>query len=196
MGSEPRTVTWLAVAGRRVLRWLAATVGRWNRMPLEIRIELRAPDVAHALMAIARALGHEKERHGIRLALEIPTSIRGDGTMANYQLKNDSIDTITIKEVVDATGAPAPVSPGDVFTAASGDTAAVNAVIGTDAAGNPALVINALVQAASGITITVSDAMGAKAATLVVDVVADVVPVDIVLDVADATHAPQPVPAA
>ena len=67
--------------------------------------------------------------------------------MANYQLKDDNIDTFPILGTDAVTGAPVPLPPGDTFTAVSSDPASVNAVIATSAAGAPELVINALVKA-------------------------------------------------
>lgn len=164
-------------------------------MSHENRIELHAPGLAHALMAIARALRSKRHRPEVtRLAFGLPTSIREDGTMANYQLKNDSIDTFPIMGVDDATQQPAALPPGDTFTATS-DNAAVNAAItAADANGNPTLTINATVRAASSVTVTVADSAGSKVATLLVDVVADVVPEDLVIDTTKVTHATQSVP--
>ena len=45
-------------------------------------------------------------------------------------------------------------------------------------------------------TVTVSDSAGSKVATLMIDVVSDVHPEDLVIDTTDVTHASQPVPAA
>jgi hypothetical protein len=97
----------------------------------------------------------------------------------NYQLKNDSIDTIPIG------GADA----GDVFTAVSGDVAAVEATIN-----GTSLVLRPLVEFASGISITVTDAAGSPPIVLTVDVVPDVLPRDnLSLDLANVAHAQQPV---
>ena len=115
--------------------------------------------------------------------------------MPNYELPNDEVDTITIKTQT-AGGATVPVPAGDVFSASSDSPAAINTVIGKDAAGNPALVMNGLVQEHPDITVTISDSAGLVAAVLVVDIVADVTPKNIVLDLADATHVAQPVPTA
>jgi lysozyme family protein len=130
-----------------------------------------------------------------RLALAIPVrKPKGSDTMANYELKNDSVDTITIM-ATDASGATEPLPASDTFSVANSDPSTVNAVIGTDASGNPALVINALKQTSTApVTLTVSDSAGLHSVDLVVDVVADRAPVNLMLDVADATHAPQPVP--
>lgn len=143
---------------------------------------------------IERVLGHSN--HGpTALAFELPTvTVRGI-PMANFQLKNDAVVTISIKEIDQTSGAALPIPAGDTFSVSNDNPTALNAVIGTDAAGNPALVLNALMQAASGVNVSVSDSAGAKAASLVVDIVADVVP-DLVLDTADAVSVPQAVPAA
>ena len=115
--------------------------------------------------------------------------------MPNLELANDEVLTITIK-TTDSAGATVPVPAGDTFTAVSSNPASLNAVIGKDAAGNPALVLNALVQASPNITVTVSDSAGLPQAVQIVDIVPDVTPTNIVLDVADATHVAQPAPTA
>lgn len=115
--------------------------------------------------------------------------------MANYELPNDEIDTITIK-TQNAAGTTEPAPAGDVFTVVSSNPASLNAVLGTDAGGAPAVVMNALVQESPGITVTVSDSAGLSAFVLTVDIVVDVTPTNIILDIADATHTSQAVPTA
>ena len=129
------------------------------------------------------------------IGLELPTRRTKKGKlMPNYELPNDEVDTITIK-TQNTAGLTVPFPAGDKFTASSDSPAALNSVIGADAAGNPALVINALVQEHPNITVIVADSAGLTKATLVVDVVQDVAAKNIVLDTADATHVSQPVPA-
>lgn len=128
------------------------------------------------------------------IALEVPTRRTKRGkVMPNYELPNDEIDTITIK-TQNAAGATEPIPSGDVFSVTSDHPASLGTAIGTDKGGNPALVLTPLVQASPGINVTVSDTAGLKVATLVVDIVQDVTPTNIVLDTADATHVSQPVP--
>ncbi len=119
--------------------------------------------------------------------------------MANYELANDSIDDIMIT-VVDAAGTIVPAPTGDAFSVVSSDPASVNAVIATMPSGpntgTPSLRINAMKQLASAITATVSDNDGLQSFVLTIDVVADLTPKAINLDVVDAIHTPQPVPAA
>lgn len=115
--------------------------------------------------------------------------------MANFELLNDAVYTITIK-ATNSAGAFEPIPAGDTFTIAVSDPTAINAAMGADAAGNTALVLNALKQAASGVTVTVTDSAGLQAAVQVFDVVADATPTALALDLVDATHVPQPVPAA
>lgn len=129
-----------------------------------------------------------------KIALEIPTRRKKKGKiMANYELPNDEVDTITIK-TQNSAGVTEPVPTGDVFSVTSDHPASLGTAIGTDAGGNPALVLTPLVQVSPGITVTVTDSAGLKMATLVVDIVMDVTPTNIVLDTADATHVSQPVP--
>lgn len=113
--------------------------------------------------------------------------------MPNFELPNDEILTITVK-ATNGAGAFEPIPTGDTFTATSSDPASLNAVMGTDAGGNVALVVNALVRAAPNVIVTVTDSAGLTAATQVFDIVEDVTPTTLVLDLADATHVPQAVP--
>jgi hypothetical protein len=118
--------------------------------------------------------------------------------MANYELANDMVDDIMIT-VVDGHGDIVPAPAGDVFTVTSSDAATVNAIIATmpsgPNAGKPSLRINALKQLSTApITLTVSDADGLQSSVLVVDVVADLTPKSITLDVVDAIHTAQAIP--
>jgi hypothetical protein len=129
------------------------------------------------------------------IGLELPTRRTKKGKlMPNYELPNDEIDTITIK-TQNAAGTTEPVPTGDVFSVTSSKPASLGVAVGTDKGGNPAIVLTPFVQVSPGITVTVSDTSGLKIATLVVDIVQDVTPTNIVLDTADATHVSQPVPA-
>jgi hypothetical protein len=128
------------------------------------------------------------------IGLELPMRRTKKGNpMPNYELPNDEIDTITIK-TQNAAGATEPVPTGDVFSVTSDKPASLGTAVGTDKGGNPAIVLTPLVQVSPGIIVTVSDTAGLKVATLVVDIVQDVTPTNIVLDTADATHVSQPVP--
>jgi hypothetical protein len=112
----------------------------------------------------------------------------------NFELPNDEVLVIPIL-TTDAAGATVPMPPGDTFTAVS-SSASLNAVMGTNTAGNPTLTVNALVQVSPNITVTVSDSAGLTQAIQIFDIVADVAPANVVLDLADATHTPQAVPTA
>ena len=115
--------------------------------------------------------------------------------MPNYELPDDEVLTVTIK-TTNSAGATEPVPAGDTFTVVSSNPASLQAAIGTDAAGNPAVVLTPLVQASPGLTITVSDSAGLAQAVQIIDIVADVTPRNVVLDFADAVAVPQAVPAA
>lgn len=115
--------------------------------------------------------------------------------MANTLIQNDKIYTFTI-HVEDASGDLVPAIAGDVYTVVSSNPASLSAVVGTDAAGAPAVVVNALVAAGTDYTVTTSDSSGLKAATNVFDIVADTAPMALVLDLVDATTVAQPVPTA
>jgi hypothetical protein len=129
----------------------------------------------------------------IVLCLPTRTDMKGN-PMPNFELPNDEIVTIPIQTTNQA-GSVEPVPTGDVFTVAS-SSPSLGVAVGATAAGNPAIVLTPTVQASPGIVVTVSDSAGLKLATLTVDIVPDVTPANIVLDVADATHVAQPVPAA
>ena len=113
--------------------------------------------------------------------------------MANLQLSNDVVETITIL-TLDAAGVVVPAPIGDTFTVVSSNPASLNAVMGTNAAGNPAVVINALVAASPGLTFTVSDSAGLTSFTETVDIVADTKPAAIGLDLTDIASVAQPAP--
>jgi hypothetical protein len=115
--------------------------------------------------------------------------------MANYQLKNDAVDTIPIL-VRDAAGDVVPAPASDVFTVTSNNPLSLNVVMGQTAAGNPAVVANALVQVSPGLSFTVSDSAGLKAFDEGLDIVADTAPAAIGLDLANVTSATQAVPTA
>lgn len=115
--------------------------------------------------------------------------------MANYELADDEVLTATIL-VRNAAGAVVAAPAGDVFSAVSSNPASLAATIGTDAHGAPALVATPLVQASPDITVTVSDSAGLTAFEQVFDIVQDVTPKAIGLDLADAALTPQAPPTA
>lgn len=131
----------------------------------------------------------------VKIMLELPTITRKGIVMPNYELPNDEVATITIK-TTDIAGDVEAVDPTDVFTVVSSNPASLGAAIGKDAAGNPAIVLTPLVQNSPGLTITVSDSKGLKQAVQIVDIVPDVTPTNVILDLADATQSPQAVPTA
>lgn len=144
--------------------------------------------IEHSLAVVLKA------RIPTRIVLCLPTRTVKGKIMPNFELPNDEVVTITI-ETTNSAGVVEPYPSGDVFTAAS-SSPSLGVAIGADAKGNAAVVLTPLVQASPGITVTVSDSAGLSSATLVVDIVPDVTDTNIVLDVADATHVSQPVPAA
>ena len=114
--------------------------------------------------------------------------------MANFQLPNDWVVTATIV-VQDAAGDMVPAPAGDVFSVVSNNPASLQAVMGTDADGNPAVVFNALVQVSPGVSMTISDSAGLTVDTVMIDIVQDMMPVAVGLNLATITHVTQPVPA-
>ncbi len=142
--------------------------------------------------AIVAYLTPPKPKH---IALELPAITKRGKPVSNYELPSDKVATISIK-TTDAGGAVEPYPPGDVFSVTSSAPASLQAAIGADASGNPAVVLTPLVQASPNITIVVSDSAGLSQAQQIVDVVVDVTDTNIILDVADAVLASQPTPAA
>jgi hypothetical protein len=129
-----------------------------------------------------------------RIAVELPMIRKKDGTMANFEINDDWVVTATIK-TTNSAGDTEPVPPGDVFSVSS-SSPSLGVAIGTDASGNPAVVMTPMVQASPAITVTVGDSAGLTAFSFVVDIVPDVTPTNIVVDLADATHITQPTPTA
>lgn len=115
--------------------------------------------------------------------------------MTTVPLLNDQVLTIPI-HATGAGGEFEPVPSGDTFTATSSDPTALQAVIGQDAGGNAALVVNALKAGNQTVTVTVSDSAGLAPITQDFDIVADTAPTALALDVTGATHTAQPVPTA
>lgn len=114
--------------------------------------------------------------------------------MPNFELSDDKVATVTIL-VRDAAGDVVPAPAGDTFSVAS-SSPSLGVAIGADAAGAPAVVMTPMVQASPGITVTVSDSAGLMAFAQVVDIVPDVAPKAIGLDLANAAEVDQPPPTA
>jgi hypothetical protein len=133
-------------------------------------------------------------RRSVKIALSLPTITTKGGTpMPNLEILNDTIVTIPI-QTQDAEGVVVAPPTGDTFTVVSSLPNSLGATIGADSNGNPTLVLTPLVQASPGITVTVSDADGLTQAVQICDIVADLTPKNVVLDVAAETTTPQPVP--
>jgi hypothetical protein len=114
---------------------------------------------------------------------------------APFELKNINIATISIL-TIDAAGDKVPPISGDVFSVVSSDPTKMTAAMGVDATGNPAIVLTPLVRLAPGLTATVSDTSALTSDVQIVDIVNDVTPAAVSLDLASATFATQPMPAA
>ena len=115
----------------------------------------------------------------------------------NYELANDTVAYIPIT-TLDAAGAVVPAPSGDAFSAASSNPASLTAAIGVMPAGSaiqgPALVLTPLVQASPGLTVTITDTAGLTSDTQDVDIVQDLTPKSIGLNLTGATTTPQAVP--
>ena len=130
----------------------------------------------------------------IKIVLTLPTITTKEGTLLpNLEILNDTVVTIPI-QTQDAEGSVVPAPSGDTFTVVSSLQGSLGAAISADSSGNPTLVLTPLVQASPGITITVSDADGLAQAVQICDIVPDLTPKNIVLDIAGETTTSQPVP--
>lgn len=136
-----------------------------------------------------------------RIALQMPTltDLKGNTLMANYPLALNKIATFTLTEQNPTTGAFDPVDPTDVFTVtANADPANLNAVIGVNAAGGAALVVNWLHSVTPNLTniaVEVSDSMGNKKFSEGFDMVPPAfVPDQLGIDIQNVVLADQPVP--
>ncbi len=118
--------------------------------------------------------------------------------MANIELKPTDVWTISLGLVNAATGAVEPIPSGDVFSVTT-SSPAIGAEIGTDANGNPAVVLKALTlpdATTMGMNFTVTDSNGDVAVVQGVDYPAPPVAGDITLNVAGAVVSSQPAPTA
>lgn len=147
------------------------------------------------ILAEIQILRRDVERKPAALALALPSLIREGKPMPNFELADDTVATITIL-TQDSAGVAVPPPAGDVFTATGDAPNALAVSTSTDANGNPVLILQPLVQAHPGANVTVSDSKGLTSAKLVVDIVPDINPTNIVLDTGHATLTPQPVPTA
>jgi hypothetical protein len=134
-------------------------------------------------------------RKPVRIGLALPEVYIGGKLMANLQLMNDQVLTIGIL-AIDDVGQTVPAPAGDVFTVVSSNPASLNAMIGATASGQPAVVLNALVQVSPGLSFTVSDSAGLAVFDEAVDIVDDFTATAIGLDLANSTSVAQPPPAA
>ncbi len=118
--------------------------------------------------------------------------------MANFELADDTVAAIAI-HTVDGAGDVVPAPAGDVFSAVSSDSTKMTAAIGTmpsgPMAGAVALILTPLVKLAPGLSATVTDTAALTMEVLPVDIVADLTPKAISLDVVDAVLTPQAIPA-
>src|ERR1700758_291831 len=102
-------------------------------------------------ISLAERLMHEVEyiirrarrTFPVRIKMELPLITR-KGMKVNFELKNDTVATITI-HAVDAAGDVVPAPAGDVFSVASSDSTKLQADIGADLSGNPAVILTPLV---------------------------------------------------
>lgn len=109
--------------------------------------------------------------------------------MANYTLQNDSIDRIPIMGM-DSAGDLVALPPGRTPTLKNSDENSLHAIIdGND------LVINALVDTATDIVVEIDDGT-LKPFMFHIDIVEDVEPTSVALNLTAITHTSQPRPVA
>jgi hypothetical protein len=142
------------------------------------------------LRLLEGGIGHNPP---VRIVLALPTITRNGVPMPNLELLNDTVATIPI-QTQDSAGVVVPPKAGDTFTAVSSLPASLGVAVTPDASGNPTLVLTPLVQASPGISVVISDADGLPQITQLVDIVPDLTPTNIVLNVAGETTTPQAVP--
>jgi hypothetical protein len=130
------------------------------------------------------------------IALGFPiVSRKDDNSMANFELPSDSVATIPIV-TLDAEGVAVPPASGDTFTAvATGPAGSTAGALVATVTGS-SLVLTPTVDASAGWTVVVSDADDLTSFSLAVDIVADLTPKAISLNVTGATFTPQPTPTA
>lgn len=114
--------------------------------------------------------------------------------MANFELKNINIATIPVL-TVDSAGDKVPAIAGDIFSVVSSDPTKMTAVMGVDGTGAPAIVLTPMVKLAPGLTATVTDTDNLTSDVQIVDIVSDLTPAAVSLDLAGATFTVQPAPA-
>ena len=141
-----------------------------------------------------------RHHHHRRIVLLQPTltTLTGESLMAAYQLKLDVVAHFVITET-NAAGGLDPVSPTDVFTVVSSDPTNLQAVVGTNAAGQTEIAVNWLHTTnpmLTGVGISITDSAGNTADNAeTFDMVAPAfVPDQIGIDIANVTETPQPVP--
>jgi hypothetical protein len=152
-----------------------------------------------ALLAVLNRIADSltKPNPATRIALGLPILTR-NGTIMNFEIPNNTAPAIAI-HTVDAPGDVVPAPSGDVFSAVSSDPTKMTAAIGTmpsgPMTGKVALILTPLVKLASGLTVTVTDTAALTLVVQTVDIVADLTPKAISLDIVDAVFTPQAVPA-
>ena len=117
--------------------------------------------------------------------------------MAAYPLKTNVVAHFVVTETDPATGVLVPVDPADVFTVVSGDPVNLQAVVGTNAAGQTEIAVNWLhttspMRTAVGLSISDSQGDTTDNAELFDMVPPAHVPAQIGLDLAGVTETPQP----
>lgn len=149
---------------------------------------------ADSLASIAKSLAAPPAPIPKSIRLALPSIMKEGKLMANFELANDEVATIPIL-IDNAAGAAVPAPAGDTFTVTS-SSPSLGVAIGATTAGAPAVVLTPLVQASPGITVTVSDSAGLTSFAQLVDIVQDLTPKAITLDLADAVEVSQPAPTA
>jgi hypothetical protein len=113
--------------------------------------------------------------------------------MPNMEILNDTVVTVPIL-VDDDEGNPVPMPAGDVPSVVSSDPTKMTATIGATAAGTPAVVLTPLVRGWVAGSFIVTDSAGLQSVTQGVDIVENLTPAKLTLDIPNVTTAPQAVP--
>jgi hypothetical protein len=111
-----------------------------------------------------------------------------------YKLHNNVVAPIAIKSINPTTSKYQPLPNGDEFTIENSNPDALNAVIGTNHVGAPAVLLNALVPEAQGIMLKISDSAGLAPVELEVEIIPAPPTEALDLDVLNILTSPQPAP--
>lgn len=166
---------------------------------LQARHTQKIEELDMLIRLLGRFFGHHHHHRKLVLLQPTLTTLTGEPLMAAYPLKLDVVAHFVVTETNPVTAALEPVNPTDVFTVVSSDPTNLQAVVGTNAAGQTEIAVNWLhttTPMLTGVGISITDSAGNIADNAeTFDMVAPAfVPAQIGIDVAAVTETPQAVP--